>query len=116
MPNSPNQPLWPELELPASPSRRGRGRVVADEVPAAVQKGAQASELADARRAPAMFCPHGGLTPWQRDYPTGKALCGRCERRNAEGCVLAGRPVDPDAPANCHTPGLTGLINAVGRW
>lgn len=110
MSDNPNQSLWPELDPPADSPGRARGRAAApEEVP-------PKAEQAATGRAPLMFCPHGGLTPWRRDYPTGTALCGRCERRSAEGCVLAGRPVEPDAPANCHTPGLTGLINAVGRW
>lgn len=109
-----SQSLWPDLDPPAPTRKKGRGGAAAR--PPEPRPSKARGDGGDViERAPAMFCPIGGLTPWLRDYPTGKALCGRCERRDTEGCALAGRQVAPDASPDCHTPGLTGLIKVVGR-
>ena len=114
-----NYSLWPELEpAPQAAKRAPRQRGSASASPAIVEP-PSAAPPASAAPDP-LFCAWGGLTPWQRDYGTGRAACLRCPRRTAEAqdfaspCVLGAREVAPDIPQDVVPRGFPGLIKVPG--
>lgn len=116
MPQNPSLSLWPELDSP--PAAKGRQPRSAP-APTAADPTAQASTASaspETARAPVKFCAYGGLTPWKRDYGTGRAICSRCARqKEAAGCpVLGNREVESYLKPDPALLGFTSLINPVG--
>lgn len=110
--------LWPELDPPpAAKGRKPRSAPAQNAAaPPAQVSAASASPEPPTTRAPIKFCAYGGLTPWKRDYGTGRAICSRCARqKEAAGCpVLGGREIESYQEQLPAPLGFTSLINPVG--
>jgi hypothetical protein len=115
MPQNPTLSLWPELDPPqVAKSRNSRATPAAAALPALASAASTSPE--PPARAPIKFCAYGGLTPWKRDYGTGRAICSRCARqKEAAGCpVLGNREIECYQEPNPAPRGFTGRINPVG--